>query len=562
MLRLRFCLLALVLGSLVAPLPAAAGGAPGSVIAWGCGGGLDSGQCTVPAAAQSGVVAIAAGSSHSLALKRDGSVVAWGCAGEDDRGQCSVPPAATSGVVAIEGGIHHSLALKRDGSVVAWGCGINFGQCDVPADATSGVKAIAAGWHSLALKDGRVIAWGCTIGDYGQCAVPAAAQSGVTAIAAGSSHSLALKQDGSVVAWGCRPPNDFGQCSVPAAASSGVIAIAAADYHNLALKQDGSVIAWGCRSNGSFTPNFGQCAVPGAAASGVKAIAVGYSHSLALKQNGSVIAWGCDIGLDVGNCTVPAAAGDGVGAIAADARQSLALFPLLPQTIAVTGHAPAAATYKQTFSVAATSSSGLPVAFTSGGACSNAGATFTMTSGTGTCLVRYDQPGDGPYDAAPQVVESVTARKAAQTIAFAPLPRRTYGDPDFRVVARASSGLGVAFAARGRCRVSGARVHLTGAGSCTVTASQPGDANYDAAPPVSRTFSIARAPCTVPNVVGKPLAAAKRAIKRRHCRTGKVSNASSSRGRKGVVVSQSRRPGRVLPAGSKIDLVVGRGRRP
>jgi hypothetical protein len=462
-------------------------------------------------------------------------------------------------VRAIAAGLWQSLALKADGSVVAWGCGINFGQCDVPASATSGVRAIAAAWHSLALKDdGRVVAWGCLIGDYGQCSVPAAAGSGVTAISAADSDSLALKQDGSVIAWGCGSSNNFGQCNVPAAASSGVTAIAAGDYHSLALK-NGGVIAWGCGSNGSFTANFGQCGVPGDATSGVVAIAASYSMSLALKQDGRVIAWGCEIGLDVGNCTVPAAATSGVGAIAAGVRQSLALFPLLAQTIVVTTHAPATATYKQSFTVAASSSSGLPVAVSGSGACSSSGATFTMTSGTGTCQVVYDQPGEGAYNAAPQVVESVAAQKAGQTIAFDAIPRKRFGDPDFRIVASASSGLPVAFAARGRCTVRSATVHLTGPGSCTVTASQPGDDNYAPASPVSRTFSIARAPCTVPNVVGKPLAQAKLRIKRGHCRTGKVRYADSSPRKKGVVVAQSRRPGRVLPPAAKIDLLVGRG---
>jgi beta-lactam-binding protein with PASTA domain len=59
---------------------------------------------------------------------------------------------------------------------------------------------------------------------------------------------------------------------------------------------------------------------------------------------------------------------------------------------------------------------------------------------------------------------------------------------------------------------------------------------------------------------GKQLATAKRALKRRHCRTGKVRYADSGRP-KGVVVAQSRRPGRVLPADAKIDLIVSRGRR-
>jgi hypothetical protein len=39
------------------------------VVAWGCGGRADAGQCRVPASARSGVTAIAAGGSHSLALK-------------------------------------------------------------------------------------------------------------------------------------------------------------------------------------------------------------------------------------------------------------------------------------------------------------------------------------------------------------------------------------------------------------------------------------------------------------------------------------------------------------
>jgi beta-lactam-binding protein with PASTA domain len=94
-----------------------------------------------------------------------------------------------------------------------------------------------------------------------------------------------------------------------------------------------------------------------------------------------------------------------------------------------------------------------------------------------------------------------------------------------------------------------------------VTASQPGNANYNPAPAVSRTFSIKRPPCRVPKVVGRRLGAAKKLIAKRHCRTGKVGHAYSGKRKKGLVISQSRRPGRVLPASSKINLVVSRGRK-
>jgi alpha-tubulin suppressor-like RCC1 family protein len=70
----------------------------------------------------SGVTAVAAGYFHSLALKRDGTVVAWGCGGSTDSGQCGVP-SGLSGVTAVAAGNVNSLALKGDGTVVAWGCG-------------------------------------------------------------------------------------------------------------------------------------------------------------------------------------------------------------------------------------------------------------------------------------------------------------------------------------------------------------------------------------------------------------------------------------------------------
>jgi alpha-tubulin suppressor-like RCC1 family protein len=650
-LPLRLGALAVLSIGLVFAAGAAEATATGSMVAWGCGGGLDVGQCTVPAAAASGVTAIAAGPFQNLALKQDGSVIAWGCGDVTNWGQCTVPAAAASGVTAIAAGYAHSLALKQDGSVIAWGCGggQDYGQCSVPAAAASGVTAIAAGeFHGLALKqDGSVIGWGCGGGrDYGQCTIPAAAASGVTAIAAGSADSLALKQDGSVIAWGCGGGQDYGQCTVPAAAASGVTAIAAASGTtsivgtSLALKEDGSVVAWGC---GGGT-DVGQCTVPAAAASGVTAIAAGTWHGLALKNDGSVIAWGCGFfsrigySTDWGQCTVPAAA-SGVRVLAAGQSHSLAL---LKASQMITFGAPANKTFgdpdfavsasassglavsfkasgnctisgvivhitgagsctvtasqpgdenyaaapdvSQTFlivkasqmvtfgalanktfsdpdfSVGATTSSGLAVSLAASGNCTLGGATVHLT-GAGSCTVTASQPGDANYNPAPDVAQTFAIAKAGQSITFGPLAGKIYGAPDFSVSATASSSLAVSFSASGNCTLSGATVHLTGAGSCTVTASQPGDVNYNPAPKVSRTFSIARTPCRVPTVVGKPLASAKRTIAKRHCRTGKVGHAYSRKRKKGIIISQSRRPGRVLPADSKINLTVSRGRR-
>jgi IPT/TIG domain/Regulator of chromosome condensation (RCC1) repeat len=326
---LRFCMLAALGVLLLFPAGAAPATLSGKVVAWGCGGFAAYGQCQVPSGL-SGVTAIAAGGTYSLALKSDGTVVAWGCGGGQDFGQCDVPSGLT-GVTAIAAG-GHSLALKSDGTVVPWGCDVNPAQCDVPSG-LSDVTAIAVGAvHTLALKsDGTVVAWGCGTGggnqDDGQCDVPAGL-SDVTAVAAGGAHSLALKGDGTVVAWGCKIVN-WGQCDVPSGLS-GVVAISAGDISSLALKSDGTVVAWGCGLLGDS----GECSVP-AGLSGVTAIAAGQSHSLARKSDGTVVAWGCGHG-DSGQCAVPSGL-SGAITVSAGPGDSLALVAPAPK---VSGFSP------------------------------------------------------------------------------------------------------------------------------------------------------------------------------------------------------------------------------
>ncbi len=83
------------------------------------------------------------------------------------------------------------------------------------------------------------------------------------------------------------------------------------------------------------------------------------------------------------------------------------------QTITFTINAPPRALVGRSFTVAAAGGgSGNPVIFTSAGSCSNAGPTYTMTSGKGTCEVIANQAGNTQYAPAPQVTETVTATQA------------------------------------------------------------------------------------------------------------------------------------------------------
>ena len=94
---------------------------------------------------------IAAGTTHSLALKADGTVVGWG---GNWQGQSSIPASATN-VVAVAAGNDQSVALKADGTVIGWG------QATTPAGLNDVVAIASGGWHNLALKaDGSVVGWG------------------------------------------------------------------------------------------------------------------------------------------------------------------------------------------------------------------------------------------------------------------------------------------------------------------------------------------------------------------------------------------------------------------
>src|SRR5262249_19523451 len=148
------------------------------------------------------------------------------------------------------------------------------------------------------------------------------------------------------------------------------------------------------------------------------------------------------------------------------------------------------------FSVGATASSTLTVSFIASGNCTVSGATVHIT-GAGSCTITAQQAGDANYNPAADVPQLFSIAKGTQTITFGVLAGKTFGDPDFDVSATASSSLAVSFAASGNCTVGGATVHVTGAGSCTITASQGGNENYNAAADVPQIFAIAKANQTV-----------------------------------------------------------------
>ncbi len=209
-----------------------------------------------------------------------------------------------------------------------------------------------------------------------------------------------------------------------------------------------------------------------------------------------------------GTCTIFAIQSGNATYSAASLQHTSAAAQQIGQTITFTQSAPARAIFNGTFTVAASASSGQPVSFSSSGACSSVGATFTMTSGTGTCSVIADQAGNNSYTAAPTVTQTVIANLASQTIAFTQsAPAQAPYNSSFMVAASASSGQPVSFSSSGVCSNVGATFTMTnGVGTCTVLANQSGNANYLAAPAVTET-TAADKPAQTVTFTGAPATA-------------------------------------------------------
>ena len=97
------------------------------------------------------------------------------------------------------------------------------------------------------------------------------------------------------------------------------------------------------------------------------------------------------------------------------------------------------------------------------------------------------------------VAGTLTVNRADQTITFGTLSAKTFGDAPFFLTATTSSGLTVSYASSNPAvaGVDGSRITLLQAGGTTITASQEGDANYNAASPVTQPLTVNATPFAV-----------------------------------------------------------------
>ena len=124
------------------------------------------------------------------------------------------------------------------------------------------------------------------------------------------------------------------------------------------------------------------------------------------------------------------------------------------------------------------------------GVCTIAGASVSFVS-VGTCTVNANQAGSSTGTPHRRCSSRSRSRGQSDDLVRGAGDRR-FDESPVTVGATASSGLPVAFSSTtpGVCSVAGTSVTFVSVGTCTVSADQGGDWNWNPAPQVQRSFQV------------------------------------------------------------------------
>jgi alpha-tubulin suppressor-like RCC1 family protein len=250
------------------------------------------------------------------------------------------------GVIQVAAGIRHSLALTGDGTVYGWGssfwgaAGVNQEQCsivypegdgdeipvpiqlDIPAPCTF----ISAGdFHSAAVtRNGDLYTWGSArYAQLGQSmdtfvmrSTPTLAsffrEEGIRIrmVACGTQHTVCLSDDGQVFIWGNNAEGYLGldgdvedrkvetqPIRMTSLSQRGVVFIACGNFHSIALTKEGELFSWGAGRHGQLGHNDLKDVPFPKMIRGLHTKRIGYAScgaffSAALTEDGRIYTWG------------------------------------------------------------------------------------------------------------------------------------------------------------------------------------------------------------------------------------------------------------------------------
>ena len=207
----------------------------------------------------------------------------------------------------------------------------------------------------------------------------------------------------------------------------------------------------------------------------------------------------------VGSCTVeidfePASPGLNSGSVTltdnnlngTNSMQSVNLSGFGLQTQTITFNPIAAQPIFSTYTLTASSDSGLPITYytSTPSLCTISGGTVTLNA-IGYCAVFATQPGNSVYGPAAWVGRNIEVVKTSQTITFPAMTAQPV-NTTYTLPAMASSGLPITYTTSTPtiCTINGESANLIAPGYCGIYAAQPGNADYSAATSVARNLEV------------------------------------------------------------------------
>ncbi|RCI16800.1 hypothetical protein L249_2538 [Ophiocordyceps polyrhachis-furcata BCC 54312] len=277
-----------------------------------------------------GVVQIACGGMHSVALTRDNVILTWGvndngALGRDTTwsgGLRDVDASDDSDSDSEDSGLNPLESTPSAVSAVHFAPGTKFAQV-VACDSATFVLT----------EDGQVYGWGTFRSDDGifgftnkirtqMTPILISGLKNIKSLAAGANHVLALDDKGTVLAWGSGQQNQLGRRIIERNKMSSllpqsvglprgkVVKIACGGYHSFALDSDGHVWGWGLNNFGEIWAESDVGEDNAIILKPVKLTTLydwkiadidgGVHHSVACSHAGDLLTWGRIDGYQVG----------------------------------------------------------------------------------------------------------------------------------------------------------------------------------------------------------------------------------------------------------------------